>query len=191
MKIVVWKSFEMGASLFQHRILLPLLFLLTIPGTPSITALKMSVIRTSFLLAVKKKKNPTNLNVKHTYCVRATPLVWNSILKISITKSPPPPSLLFRGAVTLKSPAYLVARQRIPTPGRLSASRNESTVCTRGYLKKILFAASLTFPTVSTQLLPARSRALWANVPALLRLDPVDGSTTSATPSQSEPQSEL
>lgn len=57
-----------------------------------------------------------------------------------------------------------------------------------GYLKKILFAASLTFPAVSTQLLPARSRALWAIVPVPLRLSPASGSTTSATASQLELQ---
>lgn len=70
---------------------------------------------------------------------------------ISITKSPLPGPLL--ETVTLKSPSHLAMHRRISPPGQLSISYNESSICTREYLTKALFAASLTFSTISREML--------------------------------------
>lgn len=47
----------------------------------------------------------------------------------------------------------------------VSISCNESTICTWEYLTKALFAVSLTFSTISRQILLLSSCSRWGNVP--------------------------
>lgn len=82
---------------------------------------------------------------------------------ISITKSPFPGPLL--ETVTLKSPSHLAMHRRISPPGQLSISYNESSICTREYLTKALFAVSLTFSTISREMLLLSGCGHRGNVP--------------------------